>query len=276
MARILQFYVDDSGTRHPDHNPGRRPAHGYDWFVLGGVLIAEEDEELVREKHRLLVEKWALTAPLRSADIRGQHGGFSWLGTRSDEDRAQFLEELYRLLAQPQLLGLACVIDRPGYNFRYLEKYGRERWSLCKTAFAVAVERATKFAMRSGRKLRVLVERSDKKTDAWITGYYENLKSAGTPFAIESSNKYAPLTSEDFSSYLYELRLKNKSSPMVQIADLFLWPICMGGYNPGNRPFVRLKADGRLLDCVLSSEAAAAEGIKYSCWDLVGRSSEKQ
>jgi hypothetical protein len=168
------------------------------------------------------------------------------------------------------------VIDRPGYNSRYLEKYGRNRWSLCKTAFAVAVERATKFAIRSGRRLRVLIERSDRKTDGWIRDYYEDLKVAGAPFADETSQKYAPLASEDFTKSLYELRLKNKSSPMIQIADLYLWPMCIGGYDPANRPLVRLKNDRRLIDCVLSEQAIGLEGIKYSCWDLVVMRSQKQ
>jgi hypothetical protein len=46
-------------------------------------------------------------------------------------------------------LGLACVIDRPDYNHRYKEKYADERWSLCKTAFTIAVERASDIACGS-------------------------------------------------------------------------------------------------------------------------------
>jgi hypothetical protein len=192
------------------------------------------------------------------------------------EKREQFLEELYQLLSMPQLLGHACVIDRTGYNSRYLAKYGRSRWSLCKTAFAVSVERDAKFAIRSGRRLRVLIERSDRKTDGWIEGYYDSLKSTGTPFAIETSGKYAPLGPEAFASTLYEFRLKNKSSPMIQMADLYLWPMCIGGYDPRNRPYARLQSDGRLIDCALPAESVWLEGIKYSCWDLVTTSSGKQ
>jgi hypothetical protein len=268
--------MDDSGTRHPDHDSGRKPAHAHDWFGLGGVLIAEEDEELIRKAHGAFCARWGIQKSLRSADIRARHGEFAWLGSCSSDRREKFLEELYQLMSMPQLLGLACVIDRPGYNFRYLAKYGRNRWSLCKTAFAVSVERAAKFARRSDRRLRVLIERSDKKTDAWIAGYYESLKSVGNPFAAESSGKYAPLTPEEFTQTLFELRLKNKSSPIVQIADLYLWPMCIGGYDRRNRPYVRLFADGRLIDSALPPDAVQIEGIKYSCWDLVETSSTKQ
>jgi hypothetical protein len=44
MVDVIHFYMDDSGTRHPDHDPGRRPAHGHDWFGLGGVLIEQKNE----------------------------------------------------------------------------------------------------------------------------------------------------------------------------------------------------------------------------------------
>jgi hypothetical protein len=46
MPKILNFYLDDSGTRHPDHKQGKRAAHGYEWFALGGILVKEEDEPL--------------------------------------------------------------------------------------------------------------------------------------------------------------------------------------------------------------------------------------
>ena len=55
------------------------------------------------------------------------------------------------------LVGLACVVDRPGYDARYREKYGRRQWHLCQTAFSIVVERAAKYARDSGRKLRVNV-----------------------------------------------------------------------------------------------------------------------
>jgi len=31
-AKVINFYMDDSGTRHPDHDPGNRPSHGNDWL----------------------------------------------------------------------------------------------------------------------------------------------------------------------------------------------------------------------------------------------------
>ena len=265
----MHFYMDDSGTRNPDRHPGRVPAHGYDWFALGGVLIREDDEMPARAAYEDLRDRWKITSHLRSADIRSKAGPFAWLGKVEEAERNKFLEELYQLMARISVIGHACVIDRPGYNSRYLEKYGRKRWDLCKTAFAVSVERAAKLARDQGYKLKVFVERGDKKTDRHVKQYYDDLRKVGSPFNLDTSGKYAPLKAAELADTLYEFRTKNKSSPLMQMADLYLWPICMGGYDPKNRPYARLKKDGRLIDCLLQPEQVPALGIKYSCWELV-------
>lgn len=269
MVQVMHFYMDDSGTRHPDRKIGRKPSHGYDWFGLGGVLIRQEDEEVARSLHSTFCRKWNVTKPLHSAEIRSMSGAFAWLGTACAKKRQAFLEDLYQLMAQSPLVGTACVIDRPGYNHRYLDKYGRDRWLLCKTAFSVAVERTTKFADSQGYKLKVFVERSDRKTDKTVKDYYDALRSEGMPFSSGNSSIYAPLSADKFGEVLYEFRTKNKSSPVMQLADLFLWPMCIGGYDRENRPHKRLLADRKLIDCILPAATVPMLGIKYSCWELV-------
>lgn len=267
----MSLYIDDSGSRHPDRNPADvLPAHGHDWFGLGGVIVRDDEAQSVRDRHASLSSKWELKGPLHSAEIRGFSGHFTWLGQRAPDERSAFLQDLTELVTSPQLTAIACVVDRPGYNHRYRDKYGRKRWSLCKTAFTVVVERAAKYALRHGCRLRVLVERSDKRTDNRMRGYYDMLRRDGNPFDPGNASKYAPLTSEQLHDTLYEFRTKNKSSPLMQIADLCLWPMCMGGYEPKNRPYRALKDAGTLIDCKLDSAAVPVEGIKYSCWDLNG------
>lgn len=264
----MHFYMDDSGTRHPDRKPGRTAAHGYDWFALGGVLIKQEDEKTARAAHAKFCSRWKFTKPLHSAEIRSKSGAFAWLGNLANEEHKQFLEELYQLMAGMPVIGHACVIDRPGYNERYTKKYGRKRWLLCKTTFSASVERAAKIARGQGYKLRVFVERSDPKTDRHVKQYYEDLGKDGMPFNPKTSGKYAPLKAAELAETLYEFRIKNKSSPLMQMADLYLWPMCMGGYNPQNRPYARLIEDRKLIDCTLEPEQVPALGIKYSCWEL--------
>lgn len=269
MPSVINLYLDDSGTRYPDHKPGRLPKHGHDYFALGGVLIRDSDEETARRLYNNFCEKWSIDYPLHSVEIRGRSENFSWIGNLLDDQKKTFYEELYLLMAQSPLLGIACVIDRPGYNQRYQEQYGQNRWSLCKTAFTVLVERAAKYVDTQGCKLRVLPEKCNKKEDKALKAYYDSLKNEGMPFNSSNSGKYQPLIETDFSRILYEFKLKEKTSPLVQLSDLFLWPMAMGGYDKNNRPYKRLLEDRKLIDCLYDEGEVPHLGIKYSCFDLV-------
>jgi hypothetical protein len=144
-------------------------------------------------------------------------------------------------------------------------------WLLCKTAFSVAVERAAKHAKAHGYKLRVAPERCNKAEDGFLERYYESLKIEGMPFAEGTSEKYGPLSATEFRETLYEFRPKKKRSPMAQLADLYLWPICMGGYHASNRTYSRLREDGKLIECHLPEVDWPMLATKYSCFDLVKR-----
>jgi hypothetical protein len=181
------------------------------------------------------------------------------------------MDDLTRTLLAMNVFGLACVIDRPGYDARYRELYGRRQWHLCQTAFAIAVERAAKFARRNSRKLRVMPERSSKRDDRRLERYYTNLKTSGTPFDESSCAPYAPLTATEFRETLHEIRFKSKSSPMGQVADLYLWPIAIAGYDPVNRAYLSLREAGRLIESRITPADAEVCGSKYSCFELVRR-----
>jgi hypothetical protein len=264
----LNFYMDDSGTRKPDRaaltlDPNR-PNH----FALGGVLVSEDDEEKAREAHAALCSKWSITYPLHSVDIRHAAKEFEWL-RRDSPEYGPFMADLTQMLVGIPVTGLACVIDRPGYDARYRQQYGRNQWQLCRTAFSIAVERAAKHARRLGCKLRIFPERSSKDDERRIGQYYEELRNQGLPFDSVTSNPYAPLTAADCAETLVELKFKFKSSPMAQIADLYLWPILWEKYRPGYRPYQEFRAGGRLIECVLDAADVKAFGSKFSCFELV-------
>ena len=271
MVSVSTFFIDDSGTRHPDHKVSLAH-HGNDWFALGGILIDDELIDGAKAQVAAFKSRWPQIngAPLHSYEIRGKHENFTWLG-QDAHVRHQFLTELEQLLFQLPVVGFACVIDRPGYNARYREKYGRQQWRLCKTAFEVVVERAVKYSVERERKLRVYIERSSKSDDTLMRGYYNKLKEQGHSFNPDTSAVYNPLGSTDFAGTLYEFRAKEKSSALMQIADLYLWPMCIGGYDEGNRAYSALMDAGKLIDCHLPPEQIAERGIKYSCFDLVER-----
>lgn len=268
MPRVLNFYMDESGTRTPNRKPLPYNPKVPEFFALGGILINEEDEGVARSRYSDFCAKWSINYPLHSVEIRHRTGSFTWL-SRSATEREKFMEDLTRLLLTMDVLGLACVIDRPGYDARYRVKYGRRQWHLCQTAFSIVVERATKFARRDGRKLRVLPERCSKADDQRLMRYYDALKANGPPFDGASSARYAPLTPAELSETLHEIRFKSKSSPMGQVADLFLWPIARARYQPDYRPYLALRDAGRLIESRLSANEIEACGSKYSCFELV-------
>jgi hypothetical protein len=268
MPRVLNFYMDDSGTRVPNRKPLPFDPRRHEFFALGGVLINEEDEGAARTAYEEFRHRWSIDYPLHSVEIRHSSHAFSWLKRGADEYE-KFMRDLSRFLTTIDVVGLACVVDRPGYDERYRGKYGRRQWHLCQTAFSVVVERAVKYARDNGRKLRVMPERSSRDDERRIRAYFEYLREKGPPFDSQSSFQYAPLSADEFCDTLYELRFKGKSSPMAQVADLYLWPLAIAGYDEGNRAYGLLKTAGRLIESRLPESQQSARGTKYSCFELV-------
>jgi hypothetical protein len=56
---------------------------------------------------------------------------------------------------------------------------------------------------------------------------------------------------------------------MIQIADLYLYVIAKGGYDPNYRPYQALLRHKKLIDALLSEEDRKLRGIKYSCFDAL-------
>lgn len=265
MPRVSCLYLDDSGTRNPNHAPSSGQFR--DWFALGGILINEEDEDKVRRVHGNFCQSWGITYPLHSVKIRCRSDEFSWLNTASSDEYQGFMTELADFLTSVPVVGHACVIDRPGYDGRYREKYGRQQWMLCKTAFSVLCERSAKFARRDDRRLRVYPEDGDKTADNAVRQYYCDLRENGMPFAGPDSIKYAALSADELRETLYDLKFKKKSSPLAQLADLYLYPQARGGYERDYRPYQILFSSQKIIDSVISEDEIPHLGVKYSCFD---------
>jgi hypothetical protein len=264
---VYSLYIDDSGTRAPDHVVKTVPGK-HDWFALGGILLLEQDKDRIEAGHAAFYSRWPQLkpgVPLHSSDIRMMKAGFSFLAT-DNELRTKFLGELGAFLTALPVLTHACVIDRAGYRARYAKSYGDEKWLYCKTAFSVLLERTVKFVRAKNARLRVHVEETAKAPDALIRDYYLSLGREGMPFTRETSEKYAPLSAQDFRDTLYGLKMKRKTSAVMQLADVYLWPMCKAAYAQ-NAAWVALNESKRLIDCVLEPHEVAHLGIKYSCFD---------
>jgi hypothetical protein len=266
MHPTLNFYMDDSGTRAPNHQASQISIARPDFFAMGGILIADEDEAAARALHESFCFRWGIEYPLHSVEIRHSSQNFKWL-QRGTHDYQAFMWDLTRMLSEMRIVGLACVIDRPGYEARYRQRHGRRQWHLCKTAFTIAVERAAKHALSHGRRLRVLPERCGDSEDGRIREYFHEMRLKGAPFDPKSSAAYSPLTPSELAATLYELRFKSKSSPMAQVADLLLWPMAIAGYDADYRPYAELERAGKFIECQLPERLWAERASKYSCFE---------
>lgn len=268
MPEKLLLFVDDSGSRNPDHKPPIERQDRLDWFGLGGILISDADVRLAVDLHKAFIESWGIDCALHSTKIRGRRKEFSWLG--QDAARAaKFHGELSKTLLDMPVLGIACVIDRPGYNARYKEKYGADRWLMCKTAYTILVERATKHAKRRDATLEIYFEGAGKEEDRNLLSYHKGLKSDGMPFDQSRSEQYGSLSAEDFRNVvLGDPHRQTKANALIQIADLYLYPLVKGGYEPAYPPYIDMLREGKVVDAVVDQAEVASLGVKYSCFDF--------
>lgn len=262
----MHLYIDDSGSRNPDREPPESRRDGMDCFALGGILINEEDVDALYAAHKAFCEQWRIDYPLHSWAIRGGRENFGWL--KKPDTAFAFLSSLEEFIVGLPILGIAAVIDRPGYVVRYKEKHRGDLWFMCKTAYCILLERAAKYAASQGRKLRVFHEECGRREDRDLLSYHRALKKDGMPFDAGTSEGYQSLSAAQFREIvLGEPKRRSKKVPMIQVADLVLYPMAKAGYDPTYRSYVALMEKGKLIDAVLAPQDRPLLGIKYSCFD---------
>ncbi|MGH1351608.1 MAG: DUF3800 domain-containing protein [Methyloligellaceae bacterium] len=260
------LYIDDTGSRDLHKSPIKKRNDNVDCFGLGGILVKGEDDTEIYHAHRSFCGNWGINYPLHSSSIRGHRGDFGWLS--QPEEAGYFMPDLRKFLLSQPFIATAVVIDREGYFSRYREQHVDKLWEMDKTAFSILVERAAKFADLNDRKLEIIFEESGRKEDRALIRYMKALKQDGNPFTGNGTNQYDPMSAKDFRNIILgEPRRKKKALPQLQVADLVLFPIAKGGYQPNYRPYKDLVASGKLIDDHLPNELRASCGIKYSCFE---------
>lgn len=266
MSDIYYLYFDDSGIRFPDKQQTPLREDGMDHFALGGILLKKEDRSPTIEAYKELRKKWRITYPLRSSDIRGKREHYVWL--RDPKVHDEFFLDLNSFLCTIPVIGFAGVVDRIGYNNRYEEKYKENRWWMCRTAYSILIERVSKYVASQNGTLKIRFEECGKKEDRALLEYTKTLKTTGMPFDIETSAKYTYLQAPDFQKVLSGTPERQmKKSPLLQIADVYLYPMVKGGYDSTYSPYQTLMVGRKLIDSLLTQEDIPSCGIKYSCFD---------
>jgi len=258
--------MDESGNRHPNKKSDES-RKDMDWFGFGGILIRGEDSDHVRSLRQEFADKWKLgDNPAHLTDMRAEKKKFAWLGKKSQADRDSFWSDWKKVLGQARVIGLSCVVNRPGYLARgYLEKHD-DPWLLCRSAFDITVERAVKIARLENRKLHIVFEQ-DPGINKTITGYFHNLKENGLSFNANNSAKYAPLSKADFQETLGRIQHKPKAHPLLQIADSYIYAMSRYPYDKKYDLFRHLRDTKRIADFALDNEHLPHMGVKYYCFD---------
>jgi len=263
-SEFLTLSIDETGNRHPEKKPDKS-REGRDWFSIGGVICNDEDQAAIRESHEDFARRWSVRGPLHITDMLARRGG--WLGNLSAAESNRFWSEYSSFLAGLPVIGMACVIDRAGYVARgYLEKFAKDRWLLCRSAFDIVVERAVKIALRRGRRLKVRFE-SDVSYNTTVKGYFRTLKLEGLAFDQGRSDKYNPLKQEDFARILYDIEHKPKANPLMQIADSYVYAISRQRYDRHFDLYRHLRDAKRIANFALPQDWISEMGIKYYCFD---------
>ncbi|MGM0457447.1 MAG: DUF3800 domain-containing protein [Cyanobacteriota bacterium] len=263
VSQSFAFYMDESGSPKPN------PRDQASYFAVGGVLIQHHDESRIRRKIADFKQRWEIdeSVPLHGNEIRSKKKNFAWLGLRSEDEQNQFLQDLTDTIVQCPIIVHGCVISRQGYLDRYLERYGSNTWEMMKSAFSILLERVSKYVVLQGGEVMVYFEKAGKKEDKLITSYFNDLRDSGAPFSAETSTKYAPLTSNQIRQVLTGIQGKSKNHPILQIADLCLYPIAKSKGQPQNRAFQELIRHQKLVDAVLTPDSLEKMGIKYYCFE---------
>lgn len=265
MPRPFTLYLDETGNRLPDKKSDKS-REGRDWFGFGGILIRGEDNDHVRSLVSDFSDRWQLRHPLHMTDMLAEKKGFAWLGKRTQKERDDFWQGWTQVLCAPPVIGIGCVVNRPGYVARgYLEKY-KDKWLLCRSAFDITVERAAKIARLEGRKLHVVFEQ-DPAMNETVTGYFHNLKANGLAFDAKNSGKYGPLTKDEFAETLGRIQHKPKSHYVLQMADSYIYAICRYRFDRKFPLYRSLRDHKRIADFALPQECLPHLGVKYYCFD---------
>jgi hypothetical protein len=134
MPQKYVLYIDDTGSRDPDKADFSDRDDQMDCFALGGFLLKEEDIPDLRKKHAAFCAEWKINYPLHSSSIRGGRGKFAW--RKKPETAGLFFPSLEEFLLSLPIVGIACLIHRPGYVTRYTDTYNEGLWYMCKTELA--------------------------------------------------------------------------------------------------------------------------------------------
>lgn len=272
MSNFTLFF-DDSGSKSVDIEKDPQSF----WFAQGGYIIRNDNIEILTTNINDFIIKWTLKLgrsipPLHSNDIRRKKEGFEFL--KDPLTYSQFMGDLTQLISSAPIYIIGSIISRKGYlEYTSSQGYINSVWNYYDTAYPILIERSLKFINSiegDDFNLYVVGEKTGKHEDKHIANIHDNLIKGHNYFKPETSSKYGYF--DDYFK-IKGLKFNNKSSKLLQIADLVLYPICQAiiSVNQSSgliyHPFIQLNDAGMLINNHIDFEQIKYKGIKYYCFD---------
>ena len=204
------FFIDESG----DHGLTKIDTD-FPVFLLGGVLIKEEDYETVRQaintlKHSIWGNKEVI---FHSRDIRKCEKEFQKLFDL--EIKKYFYEELNKIIAGSPYTIIASAIQKD----RFIEKFGKLQDDVYEVALSFVVEQSiiALHSMDAVTNLSIVIEKRGRKEDKQLDDHFQRIAGKGT----------GRLTAEEVNKCNPTFTFKNKKENIngLQLADLVAYPI---------------------------------------------------
>lgn len=206
MRYIL--FLDESG----DHGLAS-PQPDFPVFLLSGVLITEENYELVRGKINVLKESiWKDKKVIfHSRDIRKCEKAFTVLFDL--ELKKYFYEEINKIIAESDYTILASAIRKNDF----IEKFGRLHDDVYEIALSIIIEQAVTILDGSGAELSIVIEKRGLKEDKQLDDHFQKLCGVGT----------GKITAEQLHNVSPSFTFRDKKDNIngLQLSDLVAYPI---------------------------------------------------
>lgn len=248
------LYIDESGSSHPKDS--------YPYFSMGGILLYHEDKKQIDRLVFDFKQRWNIGGPLHSHEIRHRINHFEWL--KSSSSASEFYEELSELIRDAPVIVVGCVVNKEGYFRRYEQQYLSDIWDMRKSVFAIVIERSVKVIdVLGGRRMAVRFEPSTSRFNNMLVEIHRGLVREGMPFDKTNSSKHRPLSRECLKARLADIQRRDKSSNLMQLADLCLYPLVRKIDNPDDKAYKILQS--KLSDNVEKNRADEL-GVKYFCF----------
>lgn len=249
---IFYLYVDETIIPNHGKNDAFERKDGINCFAYGGILVKKEDISDIVEKYKKLCEKWNITYPLHSCEIRGRNGHFAWL--LSKEKKNRFLKDLNDFLISINIICFGSVVDKDGYKEKVKN---RSQWPIKKVSYFYLLERVVKYVDYLGGKLDISLEKINNKIESNIKYYTRKISDTGMFF-----NKENVFLKTDI---IVSLDFKPKENLFEQIADLCVYVIAKHGYVDKYIAWDSLYKNKKIIDSILLDKEVGDKGIKYYC-----------